>query len=272
MNAMKSSLKTTFAALTVGTGVLAGGQSAHALEAGQCFAKSDQAKILADAGQNRIIGGIEPTFLEDNNGKLYPTTMKITFTSSRDNKTGFVLSENGCKPVVAHVSEAQVIGVHVTLAVRNTKIFNNKLVGIPLNAMTGADPVLAQQMCEKIVIERSHDPDFLAEQEEEYSQKLNEDLFNKVASVHECFDLNKALNNAKTRDHGVMYQAESVLSNGQPGALFTVIGKPDKSGGQILLSTKEGSTVRGGAFSSLGYLDDAETFINPEKTAALELK
>ena len=89
----KRSLRSVFfvaAALTLSP------HSGKAAEPGACLDKNQINDILAKEGQSQIILAIQSPWAVE--GKLVGNFMHVIFTSDAAGKTGYQLTEDGCKP------------------------------------------------------------------------------------------------------------------------------------------------------------------------------
>ena len=107
----KRSLRSVFfvaAALTLSP------HSGKAAEPGACLDKNQINDILAKEGQSQIILAIQSPWAVE--GKLVGNFMHVIFTSDAAGKTGYQLTEDGCKPdslATEYSTEAAPVGMKV---------------------------------------------------------------------------------------------------------------------------------------------------------------
>ena len=257
----------SIALAVVGAGVeLASLSPAQALEVSQCFAKSDQVKVLSDAGQNRVVGAIQNSLVKSEAGKEAFAEIKITFTSNREQSQGFILIEGACAlPSGATAKEESNPSVYVAASVRVQGVFNNTLEYIPARARSNKPREDSDMACKEIMNNRARSPHYLELAAPNYIHDLNEAISKKVGSPIECDPLDYDLSNLRANNYGVMYQGVVISDNGQPGLQIIIAGKPNMLEGFGFLVDTNGAAFPAGLYEKVLYLDDAPTFVKIEE-------
>jgi hypothetical protein len=126
--------------------------SVEAMDAGACIDQSQINGILTKEGQSKIIEAVQsPWMVEEKAGNIIPVGnfMDVTFTSGAAGKTGYQLSEDGCKPLATDGSTGRAsVGIRVSSLLRDIHTFE-KSSGIPPEArMDVPDPEAALKDCD----------------------------------------------------------------------------------------------------------------------------
>jgi hypothetical protein len=217
----KRSLRSAFfvaAALTLSP------HSGKAAEPGACLDKNQINDILANEGQSKIISAVQAPWAVE--GKLVGNFMDVIFTSDAAGKTGYQLTEDGCKPTDVS-TDAAPVGVKV-VSLRDIHLYDES-GDVPIEAKMEANPEVALKECSTILAA-------LAKQGRQT-----------VCGVHD-----KVLEAQEADGLHVILQAKASSKAGIIGSTLVTVSRDPKDGsGEFMWTTPRGAMFRAGDFTSI---------------------
>jgi hypothetical protein len=173
-----------------------------------CYDESKVFSVMKEQGQQPVIVAMKPLvgIIDE---KVVTGHIKVIYTSNLDGKSGYVLVDDACIPVLEGSTGAdQRVGIKVVARLTMVRLYNKEAEGVPPttlmeNYIKNYDPQAAREECS---IERK----------------------NPTSKTKHCGPHDHILEEGKREGQGVMLQAVILTNKNEPGSILTILGCTDK--------------------------------------------